>query len=120
MHNEIQQAIEYLALPTVRTTSEASPARAFVTPNRLKIRLPIVLESTSSRIAQETLNNIGIPLKPFIRVGIPDIKPAQGISQSTVSSTRVTVNINARIPTEKGPAPQVLGEIEIDFLIAAK
>ena len=120
LQHEIQQAIEYLSLAECRKTDqEHAPSSGFVIPNKIALRLPVVLQLRGFQIPGDSLQRYKIPVKPFLRV-LQRIEKAEKPKEREKKEMHAALTLNVRIPSETEPATVTVGELNIEFLVAGK
>jgi hypothetical protein len=120
LQHEIQQAIEYLSLAECRKTDqEHAPSSGFVIPNKIALRLPVVLQLRGFEIPGDLLQGYKIPVKPFLRV-LQRIEKAEKPKERKKIEMQAALTLNVRIPSESEPATVTVGELNIEFLVAGK
>ena len=120
LQHEIQQAIEYLSLAECRKTDqEHAPSSGFVIPNKIALRLPVVLELRGFEIPADLLQRYRIPVKPFLRI-LQRLEKAERPKERKKKEMQTALTLNVRIPSETKPPTITVGELNIEFLVGGK
>jgi len=120
LQHEIQQAVEYLSLAECRTIDgEHAPSVAFVIPNKIAVRLPLILELRGLEIPKALLQRYTIPIKPFLRI-LEKVEKAERPRGTKKEELQTALILNVRIPSEKERPTVTVGELNIEFLVSVK
>jgi hypothetical protein len=102
-----------------KTDQEHAPSAGFVIPNKIAVRLPLVLELRGLEIPRDLLQEYRIPVKPFLRV-LQKIEKAEKPKESKKKEMQAALILNVRIPSESQRPTVTVGELNIEFLVAVK
>jgi len=108
LRNELQNAIEQLAQPQMRTINAETPAHGFVQPDRIKMTVPVGLGLNTATVSRP--GHISTLWRSMTGEKAPEQVPQ--------ADGRVKVEVYH----EGNPPPSgvILGSIEIEFVVAAK
>jgi hypothetical protein len=108
-----------LSLPEARIISPQTPSTAFVTPNKIKIRIPMSFQFSEIDIQKDIQEKYTVPIRPFIRTEKPEKAEKPEISPSEKAASALIMTV--QVLSEKNiPQKESVGEIDIEFLMSAK